>query len=316
VSAVTKPAELRQLVFGMAAESTLAREEILRLAADRLDVSTGDIVRSLFADRAGERVLSPPVALPSAFDVVRAYNLSLLQGLLASASAVRIRLRERVAEVARHAKSKGLIALFSIGEGETIVDLSGPIALFHHTTKYARALAAFLPAVLGTRGWKMVARCEVGEESRVLRASASDSLARPALATRLTEPAACRSLVRELKKLRTDWAIERDPAAYRWEGGLLFPDLVLRRGDREVLVEIAGFYTEGFLRKKLRELDAAALSNVVLCLDESLACSDGGVTSPVLHRFHGRIDARRLLEVAERIAQRRDDGAMRRRAGP
>jgi predicted nuclease of restriction endonuclease-like RecB superfamily len=108
-----------------------------------------------------------------------------------------------------------------------------------------------------------------------------------------------RKLVRDVKRLKRGWEIKRETTAVRAGESVFFPDFKLVRGEREVLVEVVGYYTPEYLENKLRKLREAKLRNFIVCIDRSLSCDDGEVTADVVLRYERRVDAGALLDAAE-----------------
>ena len=317
IKAAGRPCEVRQTLFGQAA-SGLAREEAIASTAGILAISCEDVLSSLFADRSGARVLDPAKDLPPPCELVGLYNLALLQGLLQRAVVLRVRAREHVRSVVRYAHLRGLICVCRADDEGTRIDLSGPMSLFRHTTRYGNALAAFVPALLSTPGWQIDARCVLRARSAdraspgdpaptrkfLVRARAGDPLSRTHALPCETDSAVERRLMRDVRRLKSSWSLERETDAVRAGAIIIFPDFTLRRGASRVLVEIVGYYTPEYLQHKLRTLAAANLRNIVVCVDESLACEDGEIQAGEVLRYTKRVDAPALLAAAERVAAR------------
>ena len=108
---------------------------------------------------------------------------------------------------------------------------------------------------------------------------------------------------RDIARRYPDWDVIREPEAVRAGATLIFPDFLLRHRvhvDREVLVEIVGFWTPAYLAAKLQRLREAHLGRFILCIDEDRACAREQLPPgmPVL-AFKRRVDAAAVLRVAE-----------------
>jgi predicted nuclease of restriction endonuclease-like RecB superfamily len=294
------PARVRAVVFEEASrEDPFDREASLARAAARLSASPEELSRALFADRATRRRISAPAASPSAATAVELYNLALVQGLLQRSERVRVELREHVRAVVRFAKLSGLLCTCAFGERGTRLELSGPLSILRHTTKYGFALASFFPAVVATPGFRMQALCVLGGEPVHLEIDASDRIARTHRLPRDADSAVERALARDVRRLGTEWSLLREAHMLTLGARAVFPDFSLRHaGGFTILVEVVGFYTPEYLRSKLEALQAASNEPLIVCIDEALACADGEVPGAVL-RFRRRIDATRLIEMAE-----------------
>ena len=60
----------------------------------------------------------------------------------------------------------------------------------------------------------------------------------------------------------------------------------------------------GFEVEQVIRTGAPQLSNVVVCIDESLACADEDIRADEIVRFRKRVEPERLLDAAERCASR------------
>ena len=65
-------------------------------------------------------------------------------------------------------------------------------------------------------------------------------------------------------------------------------------------MEIAGCWTPGYLKHKIQRLRNARATDMILCIDDSLNCTDDALTD-VRHVIHykRRIDARAVLAMVE-----------------
>ena len=299
VAAVT-PVVARKTSFACAAANPGPdRSAALARASAELGVDTTALDRSVFADRAAARIIVAPMTL-SAADAVEAYNLSLVQGLLLRSELVVVHVREHVRAVVRFAKLTGLLCTYALDERGTRLDVSGPLSVLRHTTKYGFALASFFPAVLATPGFRMQARCVLKGEPIVVQIDASDRIARTHALPRDADSKIERALARDVRRLEREWVLTRESEAIPVGSRVFFPDFTLRRGNESVLVEVVGFYTPEYLRSKLEALRAAQVRRLIVCVDESLACADGEVPGRVI-RFRKKIDAAALLNVAEEL---------------
>jgi hypothetical protein len=303
------PAEIRGVVFEEGARSdAFDRSAALQRAATRLRATVAELERGLFADRPGARTITPPSTPLAPIEVVEAYNLAMVQGLLLRSERVTVHVREHVRAVVRFAKLSGLLCTYSVNDHGTTLEVSGPLSILRHTTKYGFALASFFPAVLVTTGFRLEARCLLRGEPVLVSIDATDRIARTHVLPRDADSAVERALARDVGRLGGPWRLVRESDAVVVGTRSFFPDFTLRHDDGFVaLVEVVGFYTPEYLRSKLEALRAAASRPLIVCIDESLACDDGEVAGAVI-RFRKRIDAGALLETADRLRRRWDDG--------
>lgn len=306
VDAAVPPERARDVLFEIAA--TTRREDALALAATSLGVSIAEVERALFADRAARKIVVPPLLPTTPEAWVDRANAVMLGTFLARATEVTARFdgahgEATVPALARLAKRFGLLAVVTEDAGVTTVALSGPLALFHDTTKYGRALAAFVPHVAAARPSYLAARVVMPEGASLLVLDAdAPSGAGDVVAPPLEGQRDAMILGRRLAPF--GFRAESFDGTVAANGRQLYPDFVVDDGEGPVFVEIVSFWTAPFLERLLRDLRAAEVP-VVLCVNETRAPSSpmalDGVEGVVPYRR--TIDASRLASAC--VSRRR-----------
>ena len=300
--AVARPSRVRSVVFDMAATSP-DREGALEAAAGKLGLTREQVLASLFADRPAARRLQAPASAPSPVEVVRLYNLALLQGLLLHSSEVVVHARTHVRSVVRFARLKRLLCTYDSDAEGLRLTLSGPLSVLRYTTKYGHALASFVPSAIATPGWSLEARCHLGPKGEArLVAGSGDPIGSTHALPREADSAVERHLLRDFRRLGSPWTIARETAALRVGQRIFFPDFSLTRGADRILVEIVGYYTPEYLESKLRVLREARLERMIVCIDEALACGEEPVVAGAVVRYRRRVDAGVLLRAVDSVA--------------
>lgn len=297
IDAPCSPERLRRVLFDLAAER--GREEALATAAHELGIDVEKVLPSLFADRARARRLVAPTPFLSAPELAAAYNLALVQSLLARATEVTAIVRGNLHAVVRYAKLLGLMATFDdVADGATRVTISGALALFHETLKYGRALAAWFPSVVATPGWSIEARVLLGAETLRLSLDAAAPVPRTHAMPRAHDSALEARLEKDLRRLGSPWRIEREPAVIRAGARVFFPDFALVSARGRVLVEIVGYWTPAYLAAKTVMLRAAEVP-LLFCADERHAPPEM-VSDPRVLLFRRHLDAASVVAACER----------------
>jgi len=302
IAAVVKPARARAAVF-QASVSRDSRARILERVARDLGTTALALERSLFADLAGERLLRAPDEPVHVSSLALQCNLAIAQAALKRSARVEITLEGNARAVVRHAKLRGLICTVSRSPGgDTTLEISGPLALFKQTALYGRHLAELVPMLPWSRRFELRADCTLhGREAR-LTLTPADPLP-PGLAPKRYDSRLEERFAREFARATKEWTLIREPEPVAAEGTLIFPDFALvhrREPHRRWLLEIVGFWTSGYVERKLRRLRAAGIDNLVLCIDESLDCHGVALPEdcPVL-RFRKRVDPQAVLKLIE-----------------
>ena len=299
-----RPRAVRARVFELAASSPgIDRRVVLEQAASELGLAGAAVVEAaLYADLPARRVLQPAAPLGVA-ELVERYNLVLAQALLFRARELEVTLRERVKQVLRFARLHRLLVRATAAAeagGRATLQISGPLSLFGHTTKYGRAMAAWLPALTRIGGWALRAECVLGGRALVFGADERDPLGTTHRPVRRFDSRVEARLHRELMALGGPWELLREADPVQIGARIVCPDFTLvdtRRGLR-VPVEVVGYWRPEYIADKL-EVVAALPGDVrwLLCVDRAIA-SQVRVHDGVFV-YHRRIDAEALLRFVE-----------------
>ena len=161
--------KVRALTLGPPALDASTRAARLQATADSLGLSAADVESLLWADLAKER----PVVLPNGRPpeaVLAAYaNLDRIQWAVRHAHDVTIRVWGDAHALVRMAARYGLLASVRFDGEATVLEVTGPLALFHTTTIYGRALAALVPLLADHRKFQLAVRCDLGGRDCVFR---------------------------------------------------------------------------------------------------------------------------------------------------
>jgi predicted nuclease of restriction endonuclease-like RecB superfamily len=279
---------------------------VLSRVAASLGVTALELEASLFADLQGERRVAELPKSVSPAQLTTAVNLAIVSSLVRRAAHVRIAVWGNSRALVRHARLMGLICKISPQEivDGVILDVSGPFALFRQTEVYGRALASLLPRMAWCNEFELTAACALGRGGHLstLVVRTGDPIgAGPELSrhdSRLEE-----RFDREFRRAAPDWDVIREPHPVESGGSLIFPDFELvHRNDksRRWLLEIVGFWTPNYLRKKLAHLRIAGIDRLLLCVDQRrLCCEESLPEHALIIRYKTRIDPRAVLAIID-----------------
>ena len=308
VQACAKPGQLRQALFCQAgaADPGDPREGILARAAKVLEVSPQELERDLYADIPAARVLRP-LAEPTGVDqVIEAYNLALAQGLARCAERLRVTMEGNIKAVVRFAHLRRLLcqAEQDPAGGPVRLSLSGPLSLFHHTTKYGNAMAAWLPVLVRAPRWRLEATCLVRDRRRTWRASHTDPLGTTHRPVKRFDSVLERRFFRDLSRQAPHWEVLREADPVQLGRRILCADFTLvdRARGLRLPVEVVGYWTPEYLRDKWQIIRSLPRDSPwLVCLDLELAGAAGEPPPGVpLFLFRRRIDLQQFLEFVER----------------
>jgi hypothetical protein len=175
---------------------------------------------------------------------------------------------------------------------------------------YGRALASLVPLLRACDHFRLTAEAVLrGRELIVTLQSGDPIFFGPALPSRYDSKLEER-FAREFRQAAPDWDLIREPEPLRAGDHLIFPDFAIyhrRDPTRRALLEIVGFWTPRYLQAKLERLRVAGAPDLILCVDDSLNCTNDALTD-VRHlvRFKRRIDVRVVLAMIEAMIDSRD----------
>lgn len=296
VVAPVAPEHLRQVLFDRAAE--LGPRAALGLVAEELHLGEDLVRSSLFADRPSARRLVPPDELPTASLLRGGFHRALVEGFLVRAS-------EMVATVPAHAygvvlQARKLHLMADVREHDDTLEIaiSGPLALFHRTTKYGNAIVSWLPTLLATECWSLACKIQLRGEERQLVLDDHVPLARERTDGTLDGKVA---IERELRRLGTGWRLDRESRIVRVGGHLFFTDFTLvDEAGRRVGIEVEGYWTPELLAERERLLEAAT-EPILLCADR---CHGDVAPGPKVILFERKLDVRALVTACAALVER------------
>ncbi len=314
-AAVADPSDLRRALFLHARRPTLEameRRRALEATAALLGCSPDQLLAGLYADLEQRQKMSA-FDEPTPRELIDRYNLAQAQALLYRCVEMRLEIEPQepthYRELFNAIKAYRLIHRIS-GDAHRgyVVTLDGPVSLFHRSQKYGIQMAAFLPALLACRGWRMRAEIETKDGERAFyELNAFQHQLRP------PQPQPSLSNDELTAKFVSDW--ERKARTWRLAptteliqvGEMIFaPDFVLHHPTGQcVYLEILGFWTPRDLRARLDEYRRCGFRRFVIALSEELRGSrdQPPMLPPNVVSCKTTLDARRIEEAATAVAE-------------
>ncbi|MDK2383293.1 MAG: DUF790 family protein, partial [Candidatus Korarchaeota archaeon] len=264
-----------------------------------------DLEGSLWADSDDFQVLiSGPEISPE--DLLRRYNLSLLQTSLFKALHLKIETRAQGWEVKvllRALKRLGLMYTAERFEGGVAIEVSGPASILKMTTRYGTSLAKLIPYVVSMSHWRILA--EISRNKRMLSLRL-DSRARGLFPKGgVKEPQYDSSLERRFASIAEagGWRAIREPEPLVAGHSILLPDFLLVKGPARVYVEVMGFWTPEYIEKKIKKLSLLKEPILIVARKDLLCSRTEGLPKDVFY-IEGRIDKVALLRKLNELERR------------
>lgn len=306
------PVKVRKRIFELASGekapiSLEARRLILEEAASELGLRIDELEDLLYADLDDELILESfnPI---EAERLVKWYNLALTQTLLFHSTEVRFTTLGNWQQIFREVKRLGLIHEVWRGDGDRYwVKVDGPLSLFRLNRRYGTALARLLPPVIKGGGWALEAKILrssptgysrlmdfkinerehgklLGDEAQPEDVEAYDSGVEKEFAQRF-------------EALKTGWRLRREPEPIPVGGTVLIPDFGFEKDEARIYMEIVGFWTPEYLKRKIEKLETLKGLEMIVAVDMRLACHRIDRLGETLHLlyFKDKIPLRPIL---------------------
>ena len=296
--------KIRALVLGHPALDDRQRAARLVAASDVLGIAPEEVDQLMWIDLAAERPVTLPDGRPDERRLAGYANLDRIQRAVRRARELRLVVWGEAHELIRSAKRFGLLVTVSrarAASDATVLDIMGPLSLFHDTGVYGGALAGLIPLLADVPRFELVVSCDFGYGPSMLRVVPPVLL--PPVVLR-GKPSATVRLARDLAKAAPELRVERDPPPIASGTELVFPDLAIGHAGTRTLFELVGFATADYLAAQHARYAAAGITSYVLCVhdrrDSALHAHAPGALDPRLLRFRGRLTA---ADVLARLAE-------------
>ena len=300
------PMEARKTVFTEASRARVSsaeeRDRVLRESAAKLGVPRDALEKALFSDIEDELILREFRPFPSPEVLLRYYNLSVTQTLLFKSLRMEFSASGNWKNIFRDVKRLGLI--YSVErdpDGEEArrfrVTLDGPLSLFKMTERYGTSIAKLLPEIMVSESWtikaEILSRSRGGKvysfeaDSKELKGivanvdrgedlldggSEPGKRPRTGLAS-LYDSTTEEKFARSFLSFGSGWTLRREPEPLMAGTHVLIPDFRFEKDGMKVYLEVVGFWTPEYLRRKVDKLNTIAGVDMIIAADESLACS-------------------------------------------
>ena len=292
---------------------TITQKEAIESLSKQLDISSQQVIEGMYADLKENHVMTEFVSVdpPSAEWLLDRYNVALAQAMLYRASELRIRIYRNIPTkyklVFKFIKFFRLMHVVSGNnqDGYHII-LDGPASMFRLSQKYGIQMALFLPALIHCNRWWMEADIVMNNQNSYTFKLTDEF----GLKSHYKDPGEFdseleRAFAKKFEATKTEWILERETDIIDLKDTVMIPDFAFVHPDgRRAIMEIVGFWTPDYLRKKLDKLRRAGLPNMVIAVSEKLNCSaDDFVDIPgEVIFFKNRINVNEVIERVEQCA--------------
>ena len=282
--------------------SRAERDRIIAYASRYFNVDPQEIERAMYADREEELVISK-VDEMDADRLIKMYNLSLLQTALFNSTVMRFEIEGNYKPVFRAVKFFGLMYEIKEAGKRVEVEVTGPASLVKMVRKYGVSMAKVIPHVISAKKWRINAK--ILENDRLYRFELDSSSKHlcPELKSDVKYDSSFEAeFFRRIRNL--GYLVEREPGVIDAGGRAFIPDFAIWKDgwSEKVYVEIAGFWTEDYLKRKVEKIVSSNVPLVVVAREEFGETGIGDMPEVVL--FSRKIDYGEVVKAVNRLARK------------
>ncbi len=320
ITSAVEPDVLRERIFEFSGqhhpivtEATLTHHVTLNDAVEEIAKEVGitpeEVISGMYADLDENRVMTEPFE-PTCEWLLDRYNVALAQAMLYKASELRMQIYRNIPT--KYKLVFKFIKFFRLmhtvagnhQDGYYIV-LDGPASILRLSQKYGIQMALFLPALLHCNHWWMEADVLMNKTKYRFKLTDEFSLKSHYSAPGEFDSKLERNFAEKFERANTEWTLEREVDIIDLKDTVMIPDFAFVHPDgRRALMEIVGFWTPDYLKKKINKLRRAELENMVIAVSEKLNCSkeDFEDVCGEVFFFKTSIKVDDVLECVERCA--------------
>lgn len=302
VGGPVNPKAVRRALFGLAATNDGVRDSRIAAVAQTLKTTGEELMLHLWRDLPAERAVALPDGRPAELAIAAEANLRIIQRALLRCYELRLDVTGNARSIVRTAAVRGLLTVARRQGDRVALHVSGPLALFHRTTVYGRALGSIVPHLAWCEQFTLEARCDLGGGPATFRIQ-PPLLLPPSARPKRHDSALEARFEREMARKAPGWRVLREPSAVDAGTHLVFPDFQLEHRmvpDRRWWVEIVGYWTSDYLAHKLASYRAASLPHVILCVDANRSLAEHELPRDArLVRFEKRVPVEEVLAIIE-----------------
>jgi len=298
-------------LFGGFLPSEQLRGDVLRRAAGILGVGELELEESMYSD-SEDAIIVKEFKRISGPELLKRYNLALLQTALFKAASMTVETSApgwEIKPLLRDVKFRGLMYMaYRTDKGLRIV-LDGPSSLIKMTTRYGTAMAKVVPRIVSLSNWSIRASVirKVSGRPKYLTLFIDDSK-RKLFSEHEVEVESFDSAVeRDFYRIaqQAGWRVEREPKPLVSDKDIVIPDFKVSRNGVELYVEIVGFWTAEYLKRKIEKLRRLK-DRIIVFADKRLACSSLQKLPMEVVYYNGKITP---IQVYKALSKYQDSGA-------
>ncbi len=246
-------------------------------------------------------------------ELIKLYNLSLTQTLLFKC----IKLTVNINTTGQHArkilwdiKRNGLLYMAEKINGMVRITIDGPVSVIKQTERYGTNLAKTIPSIIFADHWHLEALIARKNRFRgkysIYKFTLNDESKYLYPQQMLEDKVTYDSFLEEdfhkkFVALKSDWNIIREPEPLVVGTRIFIPDFVFVKDNEKVYLEIVGFWTNDYMKRKIEKLKELKNVKMIIAIDESIDKFELGDLPYTIIKFKRSLPSYEVLKVLNSI---------------
>lgn len=253
------------------------RRRVVEYVAKDLGVSTSEVERCFDAVYEENEVIEGFEDVDSK-TLLKQYNLSLTQTLLFKSFKLSIESFITGAEAKRllwYVKKLGLLYFAEKTVNGVRIVIDGPASIVKSVERYGTSIAKLIPYIVSLKSWMLEAEILGRKRNyKFILTSRQKALFPQVEGVEVVYDSSLEEdFARRFNSLNLGWRLVREPEPLVANGLIFIPDFAVLIDDVKVYIEIVGFWTSEYLKRKIEKLRMVKGVNMVVVADEGLSCS-------------------------------------------
>ncbi|MFQ6011554.1 MAG: DUF790 family protein, partial [Nitrososphaerales archaeon] len=151
--------------------------------------------------------------------------------------------------------------------------------IFKMTDRYGSSLANLIPVITRSESWQIKAEVMQKSTRKTYGFSLESGISRDDLGEESIsqseefDSAVESDFARRFNAYNSGWELKREPEPLSAGRTVIIPDFSFEKSGVKVYLEVVGFWTPGYLERKLEKLSKLKEVDIIVAVDEKLACS-------------------------------------------
>jgi predicted nuclease of restriction endonuclease-like RecB superfamily len=216
----------------------------------------------------------------SAIDLLRKYNISLVQGLLFHTEKIKIKiqikdvLKSDLRYILRKLKFFQLENKITKNNDNLIFDIDGPLSLFIQNQKYGFNLASFFPSITFLKNWGIEAEVFLGKTEKqkgILILDNKNFMTKYDLHYSSYIPEELEIFEKLFEEKSLDWRIIKEYDDFLFDGNeYFFPDYKIVNSNKSIYLEVFHKWHKSSLIRRLKNIEENNDINLIVAVSRNL----------------------------------------------